>query len=72
MEEAIAEDSTESDFTIKDDMYNAFKRYCKEHRLAVKSNGPFGKDLKKLELKDGREINGEKKNNFMGRCKIKA
>ena len=34
IEQAIAEDSTESDKVIKDDLYRAYTRFCKEKRLA--------------------------------------
>jgi Cdc6-like AAA superfamily ATPase len=47
IEQAIVEDSTESDRVIKDDLYRAYSRFCKEKRLAVESKENFGKILKK-------------------------
>jgi phage/plasmid-associated DNA primase len=45
IEHAVARDSEESDKTPKDLLYNVYKRYCKENKLAVES-GNFGKILK--------------------------
>ena len=37
IEQAMAEDSTELDKVIKDDLYRAYTRFCKEKRLSVES-----------------------------------
>ena len=59
VEHAVAEDSTESDRIIKDELYRAYTRFCKEKRLAVESKENFGKILKKrLNYQDGREASG--------------
>ena len=59
IEQAMAEDSTELDKVIKDDLYRAYTRFCKEKRLAVESKENFGKILKKLfRFQDGREASG--------------
>ncbi len=57
--EAIAYDSTESDYVIKADLYSAFRKYCKKYSLAPKSEVALGKDLKKLGWMDSRESKGE-------------
>ena len=59
IEQAVAEDSTESDRVTKDDLYRAYARFCKEKRLAVESKENFGKILKKrFNYQDGREASG--------------
>ncbi len=60
IDEAIDEESTEIDYVIKADLYNAYKRYCKQYSIAVKSIESFGKDLKNLRWGDGRESSGRK------------
>lgn len=56
-EAAIAEDSLESDYETKDDLYNAYVKYCKYHHLPYESKENIGKILKKHphNLKEGRE-----------------
>ena len=62
IEHAVAKDSEESDKTPKDLLYNVYKRYCKENKLAVESKENFGKILKnKHNFKDGREASGERR-----------
>jgi hypothetical protein len=34
---AIAEDSIESDYIIKDELYNAYLKFCKFHHLPYES-----------------------------------
>ncbi len=62
--EAIADDSTESDYVIKAHLYVAFKKYCKKYSLATKSIEAVGKDLKKLHWNDGKEGSGEKRRTY--------
>jgi phage/plasmid-associated DNA primase len=50
IEQAIAGDLTESDKVIKDELYRAYTRFCKEKRLAVESKENFGKILKTIQL----------------------
>ena len=46
----------------KDVLYNVYKRYCKENKLAVESKENFGKILKnKYHYKEGRESSGERR-----------
>jgi putative DNA primase/helicase len=59
IEHAVAKDSEESDKAPKDVLYNVYKRYCKENKLAVESKENFGKILKnKYHYKEGRESSG--------------
>ena len=67
LEQAVAEDSTESDKVIKDDLYRAYARFCKEKRLAVESKENFGKILKKqFGFQDGREASGARRTIWKG------
>jgi P4 family phage/plasmid primase-like protien len=62
LKDAVAEDSTESDYVIKDDFYIAYTRFCKYHKLPVEQKETFGKILKqKHNYQDGREPKGEKR-----------
>jgi hypothetical protein len=63
IEHAVAKDSEESDKTPKDLLYNVYKRYCKENKLAVESKENFGKILKtstSLKRAGNRQVNAEK------------
>ena len=67
IELAVAEDSTESDKVIKDDLYRAYTRFCKEKRLAIESKENFGKILKKqFRFQDGREASGLRRTIWKG------
>ena len=67
LEQAVAGDSTESDKIIKDDLYKAYARFCKEKRLAVESKENFGKILKKqFGFQDGREASGDRRTMWKG------
>jgi putative DNA primase/helicase len=46
--EAIVDEGTESDYVIKSDLFESYKKYCKIYSLAPKSIEAFGRDLKKL------------------------
>ena len=62
LKDAVAEDSTESDYVIKDDFYIAYTRFCKFHKLPVEQKETFGKILKqRYNYQDGREPKGEKR-----------
>jgi putative DNA primase/helicase len=62
IEHAVAKDSEESSKIPKDLLYNVYKRYCKENKLAVESKENFGKILKnKYQFKEGRESSGERR-----------
>jgi putative DNA primase/helicase len=67
IEHAVARDSEEYDKTPKDRLYNIYKRYCKENKLAVESKENFGKILKnKYDFLDGREASGERRTVWKG------
>jgi putative DNA primase/helicase len=67
IELAIADDSTESDRIIKDDLHRAYARFCKEKRLAVESKENLGKILKKqFGFQDGREASGARRTVWKG------
>ena len=67
IELAIAEGSAESDKIIKDDLYRAYTRFCKEKKLAVESKENFGKILKKqFRFQDGREATGLRRTIWKG------
>ena len=64
---AVAKDSIESDRITKDDLHQAYKRFCKEKRLAVESKESFGKILKKqFKFEDGREASGARRTIWKG------
>ena len=50
---------TEDNYIIKEDLYNAFEKYCNIYKIAPKSMIALGKDLKRHGWKDGRESKGE-------------
>jgi P4 family phage/plasmid primase-like protien len=67
LKDAIALDSVETDKTTKDFLYQAYKRFCKEHELAVESLENFGKVLKnKVGYQDGRESSGQRRRFWKG------
>jgi putative DNA primase/helicase len=67
VELAIAKDSIETDRVIKDDLYRAYRRFCKEKRLAIESKENFGKILKKQSrFQDGREATGLRRTVWKG------
>jgi P4 family phage/plasmid primase-like protien len=66
LKDAVAEDSTESDYIVKDDFYIAYTRFCKFHKLPVEQKETFGKLLKKYNYQDGRETKGERKTIWKG------
>ncbi len=55
IEEAVNEESIESDWVVKSDFYDVYCRYCKRHTIAIKSIEAFGKDLKNKGYTDGRK-----------------
>ena len=68
IKDAVAQDSVESDRITKDEFYHAYKRFCKEKRLAVESKENFGKILKSnvYGYQDGREASGARKTIWKG------
>ena len=61
--EAIeSDDSSESDYITKNNLYRSYRKYCKKYSLAPKSTEALGRDLKKnLSWEEGRETKGEKR-----------
>jgi putative DNA primase/helicase len=67
IEHMVAKDSIESDKVAKDELYQAYQRYCKENKLAVESKENLGKILKKKhDFQDGREASGERRTIWKG------
>jgi hypothetical protein len=65
--DAIAEDSTESHHTTKEDLYRAYEIFAKRKKLAIESKENFGKILKnKYEFQEGRESSGRRKTFWRG------
>ena len=54
----IAKDSVDSDYEIKDELYIAYRRFCKFYKLPVQQKETFGGILKKkpYEWKDGKKM----------------
>ena len=68
--EGIEEEATELDTEIKQDVYLAYVKYCKEYALAKQSIETFGKKLKQERYPDGRESSGLRRTFWKG-IKIK-
>jgi putative DNA primase/helicase len=66
LEEALAEDAIESDWVIKETLYQAYKRFCKKYQLPVDSIESLGRNLKKEKFEDGRESKRERKTYWKG------
>ena len=60
--DVLAEDSTESDKTPKDTLYEAYLRFCNGHKLAVESKENLGRTLKnRFGFQEGRDSSTERK-----------
>ena len=57
-DKAIATDSVDSDYEIKDELYISYRRFCKFYKLPVQQKETFGGILKKkpYEWKDGKKM----------------
>jgi putative DNA primase/helicase len=65
--DVIAEDSTESDQTLKDTLYEAYIRFCNQHKLAVESKENLSRTLiNRFRLHEGRESTGERRRFWKG------
>jgi len=62
---AIAPDSV-VDRTTKDDLYEAYKRFCSIHNLAVESKINFGRIIKSLGYQEYREPSGKRRTMWEG------
>ncbi|TVP40183.1 phage/plasmid primase, P4 family [Candidatus Nitrosocosmicus arcticus] len=69
-EEAVLQESVVSDKVTKDDMYDAYVKYCNKYKIAIKQKESLGKELKKkMNIEDGRlgvEIDGKRKTCWNG------
>ena len=65
IQDAIAEDSTESDRTLKETLYHAYEIFARENKLAIISKESLGKILKHR-FEDGRESSGRRRNFWKG------
>ena len=68
LEDAIDIESTESDETPKDTLYEAYTRFCNRHKLAVESKDNLGRILKSHRYKfhDDREGSGKRRRLWIG------
>ncbi|WP_186434034.1 phage/plasmid primase, P4 family [Candidatus Nitrosocosmicus arcticus] len=71
VDEAISENSTDVDYTIKADFYNAFKKYINNHSLASKSPEAVGKVLKSMGWQQSRITIGDERPNCWTGKKLK-
>jgi putative DNA primase/helicase len=54
LEDANDEDVIDADKELKDDVYKAYRKFCRENRLAILSKQHFGKAMKELGQPDSR------------------
>ena len=67
LEDAVAEDSVESDTVVKERLYQAYRRFCKKHNLAILSKESLGKILKAVKkYQEGRESSGKSETVWKG------
>ncbi len=71
VDEAISEESVEIDFTLKEDMYRAFRKYIRKYTLASESKEAFGKDLMNLKLEECKRTIGEKRYTYWRGIRLK-
>ena len=65
IKDAVAEDSVVSDVVPKEILYQAYRHFCNEHKLAIQSKETLGKSLKS-EFQEGRESCGERRTIWKG------
>lgn len=65
LEDAVADDSVESDVVVKELLYQAYLHFCKEHKLAILSKESLGKVLKNR-FQEGRESSRERRTLWRG------
>ena len=67
IKDAIDEASTESDYVRKEDLYEAYRKFCKYHNLPIEQKETFGKIVKnKHRFIEGREASGGRKTTWKG------
>ncbi|MDQ6864308.1 MAG: primase-like DNA-binding domain-containing protein, partial [Thermoproteota archaeon] len=65
LEDAVADDSVESDIVTKETVYQAYRLFCNNHNLAILSKESLGKILKK-KFQEGRESSGKRETLWKG------
>jgi putative DNA primase/helicase len=71
IDEIADEASTCDEIIAKDELYEFYMMFCNNHSIAKKSKESFGKEMKRLDYKDGRESKGERKTFWVG-IRLKA
>ena len=71
IDEMVDEASTCDETITKDELYEFYMMFCNNHSIAIKSRESFGKEMKRLDYKDGRESKGERKTFWVG-IRLKA
>ncbi len=68
LEEAVTEDSIETDWIVKSEFHSAYVRFCKKYKIAHKSIEVFSKELLKIVRYDEgkKTINKERKTCWFG------
>ena len=67
LSDVLAVDMTETDKTPKDLFYQAYKRFCNEHKLAVESKENLGRILKnRFGFQEGRETSTDRRRFWKG------
>jgi D5 protein-like len=66
LEDVIAEDSVVTDTVMKERLYQAYRRFCKKHNLAILSKESLSKVLKKKGYQEGRESSGKRERVWKG------
>lgn len=59
--DALAQNPTHSHYVTKDQMYEAYTRFCSFYGLPIERKESFGKLIKKQGIVDGRETTGEER-----------
>ena len=66
LEDAVAEDSVVTDPVVKERFYQAYRRFCKNHNLAILSKESLSKILKKKGYQEGRGSSGKRERVWKG------
>ena len=73
MEDVLAKEPNDKDFETGEDLYNAFDRFCKHHKLHILGSDAFseilGKDYKHILKKDRKTIDKKRITIWKG-CKL--
>lgn len=67
IDEAVSEESVESDYITKTDLYYAYVQFCKKNKIAAKTIELFGKNIKKLNFPESKiTIEKQRKRVWLG------